>query len=116
MTHEEKAREILQGFLCDGGVIDHTNLKTIGRQLWKRIASELASAEKKGNELHTKERDTVFALGLQQGWNEAITAAVRVALSHSAVGGGCPLSDESVRSYNEAVSQIATKIEALRKG
>ena len=112
MTHEERAREILASFcqwLENHGYVDDDwwieEPKAVDRYLAQTDTTirALASAEKKGRELHPQERDTVFALGLQQGWNEAIEAARKVAESVSG-------------AWEQCGYQIAESINKLKRG
>jgi len=47
---EKEARELISGFLSDGGIIDYTYMKSIGGSLQKRIAKALSAAFEKGRE------------------------------------------------------------------
>lgn len=123
MNFKKMAEEVQNKYFERGGG-EHYNHIAI-----EEIASALASAEKKGNELHPKERDTVFALGLQQGWNEAITAAVKVAKDwckrlglqfgcegqHHGIGTKeCP--KELHHHHDDRCVSLAEKLSALKKG
>lgn len=96
-AEKAKAEKIVLGMYCDNECCQENKLCGRCKADITTIAQALSAAR-------------------SEGYNEAIAEAVKVAENHSAVGGGCPLSDESVRSYNEAVKQITDSINKLKRG
>lgn len=108
MKYELEAKAVyeqIQNYMCE-------------TPAWTFIAEALAEAEKKGREEGSLSHTMTYHQGKKEGWNEAITAAKKVAEDDDNIvtcdGANsyyCQLGDASATS-----TKIASKIEALRKG
>ena len=129
MTHEEKAREIaLWLYGPDEGMSEG-----LVRTLIDKITEALASAEKKGREEgQLAVNNMPNGYWHDKGWNEAITAAVKVAQDYmpseecklalccnqdAVKAGKRPyVGSQEMNGVDWASNEIASKIEELRKG
>lgn len=106
MTHEEKAREIVEKFVDSGHIYDEEFEK-----VERAISQALAASEKKGRKEGSLSHTMTYHQGKKEGWNEAISAAVKVIDS---------VHEFETMDIDEPVlvgkKEIASKIEALRKG